>query len=176
MAIPFQETVVALLARLKEATNAWVELRKPRIPVLKFAETASVSVQLAVMMETLSAKMGKPYLNKLANLTDINDRCSQNCQVELGYQCSGGSPYSKDTCTQICGDGRIMNTRPSSNYCDDGNLRNGDGCDSTCTVETGFTCSGGTSTLRDTCYEICGDGRNFGFLECDDGNNIDGDG
>jgi cysteine-rich repeat protein len=26
------------------------------------------------------------------------------------------------------------------------------------------------------CNEICGDGLNFGILECDDGNTIDGDG
>lgn len=26
------------------------------------------------------------------------------------------------------------------------------------------------------CVERCGDGLNFGMLECDDGNNIDGDG
>jgi cysteine-rich repeat protein len=26
------------------------------------------------------------------------------------------------------------------------------------------------------CVEKCGDGLNFGMLECDDGNNMDGDG
>jgi cysteine-rich repeat protein len=82
----------------------------------------------------------------------------------------------KDTCSQICGDGIIIGNRPSANYCDDGNLSNYDGCSDQCQVETGFTCSGANSTMPDTCTEICGDGRNFGFLQCDDGNLISGDG
>jgi len=43
-------------------------------------------------------------------------------------------------------------------------------------IETGFTCSGGTITRRDRCTENCGDGKNLGVNECDDGNTIDGDG
>lgn len=27
-----------------------------------------------------------------------------------------------------------------------------------------------------SCVEICGDGKNFGLYDCDDGNSIDGDG
>ncbi len=69
-----------------------------------------------------------------------------------------------------------MNSRPSATYCDDGNLRSNDGCSASCETEVGFTCGGGSSTWRDTCDEICGDGLNFGFLPCDDGNLIDGDG
>ena len=69
-----------------------------------------------------------------------------------------------------------MNVRPSSVYCDDGNLRSNDGCSGNCETEVGFTCAGGSSTWRDTCEEICGDGLNFGYLPCDDGNLIDGDG
>lgn len=36
--------------------------------------------------------------------------------------------------------------------CDDGNNFNGDGCSSTCIVEKGFTCSGGSPTTPDKCY------------------------
>lgn len=35
--------------------------------------------------------------------------------------------------------------------CDDGNLVNGDGCSSTCQIESGWTCSGGNSFGPDTC-------------------------
>ena len=28
----------------------------------------------------------------------------------------------------------------------------------------------------DSCFEICGDGKNFGKYECDDGNQVNGDG
>lgn len=27
-----------------------------------------------------------------------------------------------------------------------------------------------------SCVEVCGDGKNFGMLQCDDGNQVDGDG
>jgi len=79
---------------------------------------------------------------------------------------------SKDTCAEICGDGMNAKGLP----CDDGNLNNGDGCSSTCQIEKGFNCTGGTLFIPDTCLEICGDGLNFGRYECDDGNNITGDG
>eukprot|EP00347_Sterkiella_histriomuscorum_P013569 403364213 len=50
-------------------------------------------------------------------------------------------------CIEVCGKGR--------NYgllqCDDGNTLNGDGCSSTCSIESGWTCSGGNSTTKDTC-------------------------
>lgn len=38
--------------------------------------------------------------------------------------------------------------------CDDGNLINGDGCDSNCNIEPGFNCSGGNATQKDTCRNI----------------------
>lgn len=46
-------------------------------------------------------------------------------------------------------------------------------CSSTCTKESGFSC---TSSVPNVCSETCGDGRNYGFYDCDDGNNVNGDG
>jgi cysteine-rich repeat protein len=37
-------------------------------------------------------------------------------------------------------------------FCDDGNTVNGDGCDSTCDIENGYTCGGGNSTSPDFCW------------------------
>ena len=71
--------------------------------------------------------------------------CSSQCTIEIGYDCSGGSPTKADTCNELCGDGIIMN-RPNSTYCDDGNLDSGDGCNQSCSVETGYACAGGDST------------------------------
>lgn len=51
-----------------------------------------------------------------------------------------------------------------------------DGCSSTCFIETGWTCAGGTIATKDTCAEICGDGLNYGTYFCDDGNLVNGDG
>ena len=69
-------------------------------------------------------------------------------------------------CTETCGDG--FNHHHFD--CDDGNTNNGDGCSSTCTIETYWTCTGGSPTTADTCYAICGDGRTLGTETCDDGN------
>ena len=35
--------------------------------------------------------------------------------------------------------------------CDDGNLINGDGCSSTCQIETDYTCVGGSTTSASAC-------------------------
>jgi cysteine-rich repeat protein len=39
-----------------------------------------------------------------------------------------------------------------------------------------MTCDKGNHLGRDYCYEVCGDGRNAGFLGCDDSNRVSGDG
>ena len=78
------------------------------------------------------------------NLTP-GDGCDQFCKVEIGYTCSGGGhwPANPDTCTEICGDGKDF-----YNYaCDDGNNVGGDGCSSTCTIETGWDCGYGNPRL-----------------------------
>lgn len=67
-----------------------------------------------------------------------------------------------------CGDGFIEGIEE----CDDGNPDDGDGCSSTCTVESGWDCTGEPSA----CTEVCGDGIITGSEECDDGNLDDGDG
>ena len=69
-----------------------------------------------------------------------------------------------------------MNTRPNSFYCDDGNTISGDGCSSTCSIEKGYKCIGATSSTKDTCSELCGDGIRIGSTGCDDGNTANKDG
>ena len=60
--------------------------------------------------------------------------------------------------------------------CDDGNLVSNDGCSSACAVEAGWTCSGGTSSQKDTCTEICGDSKKMTGNPCEDGNTANNDG
>ena len=88
-----------------------------------------------------------------------DDGCNNHCYVESGWVCDGGTPTSRDICTEICGDALNVGEWP----CDDGNLASGDGCSSACYIETGFTCTGGTKYTPDTCFETCGDGLNLGF-------------
>lgn len=69
-----------------------------------------------------------------------------------------------------CGDG--MHDTIVGEACDDGNLVNGDGCNSTCIAEEGYTCTGSPSI----CMPGCNDGVIAGNEECDDGNNTPHDG
>lgn len=75
------------------------------------------------------------------------DGCNMFCEVEFGWECSGGSPTSRDICTEICGNGR----NAGGNECDDGNNVNGDGCSADCKIEDGYECSGGSIYSPDTC-------------------------
>ncbi|CAG9327445.1 unnamed protein product [Blepharisma stoltei] len=53
-------------------------------------------------------------------------------------------------CIEVCGDGRNM----GQSQCDDGNNRNGDGCSSSCAVEIGWSCFGGSANSPDVCKDI----------------------
>jgi cysteine-rich repeat protein len=72
------------------------------------------------------------------------------CEPECGADC--GAPSTG----QICGNGIIE----TGEECDDGNTTSGDGCSSTCTIES----------------SVCGNGIVETGEECDDGNTISGDG
>lgn len=47
-----------------------------------------------------------------------------------------------------------------------------------CVKKTNESCDYGFIYIREkkSCIEICGDGKNFGMYQCDDGNLVDGDG
>ena len=89
-------------------------------------------------------------------------------------QWNGGSLTTPDIWTTLWGDGIII----GSEKCDDGNVINDDGWSSTCIKETGFLCTRIGSSTPDICNEIWGDGKVIMKTDtnCDDGNNIDGDG
>jgi cysteine-rich repeat protein len=67
---------------------------------------------------------------------------SITCGSNLAWSSSSG-------CTTVCGDSR----KYGSEGCDDGNTNSMDGCSSSCAVEAGYTCSGGTTSTRDTCVD-----------------------
>ncbi len=52
-----------------------------------------------------------------------------------------------ETGVEICGDGRNMGMYA----CDDCNTKNGDGCSSSCAVESNYECTGGNETNADIC-------------------------
>lgn len=87
-----------------------------------------------------------------------------------GEQCDDGANGDGDGCTdscviEFCGDGTV-NDSPNE-ACDDGNNVSGDGCSNVCGVEltceetcnfAESVCRASCSGLRDTCFDVCGDG------------------
>ncbi len=68
-----------------------------------------------------------------------------------------------------CGDGTVI----MGEACDDGNIVSGDGCTATCTIESGYGCTGTTPSV---CTTTCSDGIVAGSEGCDDGGLVNGDG
>lgn len=66
-----------------------------------------------------------------------------NCACVVGYQQMGIN------CQVICGDGLVL-----TEQCDDGNVISGDGCSSSCTIETNYDCVNGTIHYPSVCVYI----------------------
>jgi cysteine-rich repeat protein len=66
------------------------------------------------------------------------DGCDSSCEVEDGYDCSAG-PWPS-ICTPVCGDSIVIfpkiitddSASSTGEHCDDGNIDDGDGCESDC--------------------------------------------
>lgn len=105
------------------------------------------------------------------------DGCNVYCEIEVGWFCLSGMPGTSDFCFTTCGDGRVLNNEA----CDDGNANNGlmvattDGC-ANCAIVNGWYCWNGSPYTRSYCAEICGDGIDFKYFPCDDGNLKNDDG
>ncbi|MFH1426462.1 MAG: DUF4215 domain-containing protein, partial [Candidatus Kerfeldbacteria bacterium] len=132
----------------------------------------------------------------------IPDSCDSVCTDEIGcgddLVCSDGacrnpSCTAEGDCICVsCGDGNL----DAGEACDDGNNLSGDGCDADCSLPntcnavctTAIGCGGGLTCADGACRNAlctdqgncvctaCGDGTVDATEECDDGNNIDGDG
>ena len=112
------------------------------------------------------------------------DGCSPAGLIEDGWACSGGETYggAPSVCSVIYGDGYVVSGQEA---CDDGTDAltgspvSGDGCSDVGDVEDGYRCSGGGDPAGQTpsvCVAIGADGFVAGDEECDDQNDISGDG
>ena len=98
--------------------------------------------------------------------------CNSSCTGSaLGFTCSGGDSTHTSICSIPCGDGIKISPEET---CDDGNLTPVDGCDSSCQIETFWSCI----TPGSPCIPLCGDGYVFSAKGeiCDDHNTVNGDG
>ncbi|CAI2371646.1 unnamed protein product [Moneuplotes crassus] len=101
------------------------------------------------------------------------DGCAVDCTFETDFACTGQGTATQ--CSRVCGNGILLASDDLTTSCDDGNLEDGDGCDSNCARETGYTCTS-TNLAASVCEPICGDGLRLGSEACDDTNLADGDG
>ncbi len=81
---------------------------------------------------------------------------------------ASGTDGVDTTSGTACGNGQL----DADEACDDGNSEPGDGCDSSCAVEDGWSCD---DSAPSACAAICGDGIVVGD-ECDDANTDPDDG
>jgi len=126
--------------------------------------------------ECLLPKCGDGFLDEGEECDDFNllncDGCTDACTIESG---------------PICGDGILL--PDCGEECDDGNNVDGDGCQGNCLlpfcgdgiIDGGEDCDDGgvTATCDDDCtFAECGDGNvnEAAGEQCDDGNNMNGDG
>jgi cysteine-rich repeat protein len=82
-------------------------------------------------------------------------------------------------CFEIWGDGYwVYNTFKQQYACDDGNINDNDGCDYHWRIEPGYKCTVVSPTIPRSYWQLTwGDGNLNGSTEdCDDGNEINGDG
>ncbi|CAE7765145.1 unnamed protein product, partial [Symbiodinium sp. CCMP2456] len=115
------------------------------------------------------------------NNTESGDGCSPTCEVEIGWFCKrAGTGVGFEVCLQTCLNGII----DPGEDCDDANTFKNDGC-ANCILEPGWRCEPiqhrFTSTSSGSqCMPVCGDGFRIELgpaaEECDDGNNLAGDG
>ncbi len=109
-----------------------------------------------------------------AGLFCKNNICSKPCKGHedcnmLEQHCEEG--FCLPGKSTECGNGR----READEACDDGGTKNGDGCDGTCHIESGFNCYE-DANKKSICRLKCGDGLREIDESCDDGNNLPNDG
>lgn len=71
-----------------------------------------------------------------------------------------------------CGDSYV----DIAEECDDGNVHAGDGCNTSCELEPGYSCETAGVACEGAIIPVCGDGILTAGEECDDGNPYAGDG
>jgi fibro-slime domain-containing protein len=119
-----------------------------------------------VLTVTLTCGDGKIEGNEACDdgNTVSGDGCSSTCTIEPGYTCpTPGQPCvlisTTDASGPVCGNGKVE----AGETCDDGNTVSGDGCSSTCQIETGYYCP----QPGQPCQLECGDGVVETGEQCD---------
>lgn len=136
-----------------------LELRDPRVAIPRWRVVALVTV---VTLGPACATTG--------SLGDDIGGAEPDKQDFAPFDEGGAPPPDAEVVTKsVCGNSVMT----PDEACDDGNVDNGDGCSSDCTLEPGWKCR----VVGASCEAAaCGDGLVIGDEDCDDGNSIAGDG
>ncbi|KAL4476977.1 hypothetical protein ABPG72_011674 [Tetrahymena utriculariae] len=81
------------------------------------------------------------------NCYSCDSKQSQCLNCAIGYKVNGKSCQALPS---VCGDGYFQ---PSTEKCDDGNTKDGDGCSSTCQIDTNYACILKNNQGPSICYE-----------------------
>ena len=160
--------------QLRSAANA----QQPRKPGqgrrAGVAKTSISAVFRVVCRDIEQALLVESALGKALAVGGSNENLVDAAMRDLGYGDVRTSLLGQAMVVvpAVCGDG----SRHEVEACDDKNLKNGDGCSSSCQVEMGWACVGGHSLGPDTCAPQCGNAVATSEEECDDGNLAGGDG
>ncbi len=103
----------------------------------------------------------------------LYDRLDVTCN-KADASCNNAPSVCTFTGARECGDGIV--DFATGEECDDGNAINGDGCNASCEVESGWGCLTDFVNGTSDCQTFCGDGLVRGAERCDDGNITSGDG
>lgn len=109
----------------------------------------------------------------MAGCLSVSPRCGDGATNPPYETCDDGSAngtygHCNRNCSALgprCGDGIVQQDQGET--CDDGNSIDGDGCSSTCQIESGFTCS--VQGLACQRIPVCGDGFISSGEVCDEG-------
>jgi len=121
---------------------------------------------------------------------DNGDGCNSQCRIEDTFRCRTNAGCASKNCvnhickekvvTIACGNGILE----AGEACDDGDLDNGDGCNSQCRIEDGFRCRNNSGCASQNCVNHickkpyvaqCGNGILDSGEACDDGNRNNND-
>ncbi len=132
-------------------------------PVLSSASSQSSSASSISSSATIVSSSSSALSTQSSSVVS-SSRSSSSALSSV----SSSASVSSFVAVTSCGNGIANN----GEACDDGNLLNGDGCTSQCTVEAQWNCP----LFGQPCTAVCGDGVKKGQEECDDGNTASNDG
>jgi cysteine-rich repeat protein len=132
-----------------------------------FPDSVETSGYCAGSLKCLECEPGSRYAGSAcvsicAGADGCNGHCPAYCTAADDPDCSAAG---------CCGDSRVKGIEG----CDDGNTNIGDGCDSSCMVEAGWSCTGSATSIS-ICTLNCGNGHLDTGEVCDDGDTSGGDG